>query len=67
MKGKNKDKESVGFSYEDSAAIVHSDCYDDFVLVVESSERSYDRWILDSSSCFHVTPHIHCFSTYDIV
>ena len=43
MKGKNKDKESVGFSYEDSAAIVHSDCYDDFVLVVESSERFYDR------------------------
>ena len=40
MKGKNKDKENVNSSYEDSTAIVHSDCYDDFVLVVESSEKS---------------------------
>ena len=67
MKGKNKGKESVSSSYEDSTAIVHGNCCDDFVLVVELSKRSNDRWILDSGSSFHVTPHRHWFSTYDCV
>ena len=55
-------------SYVKSSAIVHSDRdVVQILLVVESSGRSKEQWILDSGSSLHITPIKHWFSTYECV
>ena len=59
-----KKAKGEGSKLELSSALAESDVSDDLLILLTGYREETDRWVLDSTSSYHCTPHRAWFVSY---
>ena len=59
-----KREKEKNFRLESSSAVARSNVSDDLLMLSAGHREEADRWVLDSASFYHCTPHRVWFISY---